>query len=74
MYLKGNNDKYDIWFRDIIDEPELIDGRTWTFWQYTNREKLKGYKGPEKYIDMNVYNGSEEEFKTYPRYTGSNNL
>lgn len=68
MYLIGGYENYDIWIRDIIDEPELSGGRKWTFWQYTNREKLDGYKGPEKYIDMNVFNGTEEQFKNYSRY------
>ena len=38
----------------------------WKFWQYTNRETFKGYKGSEKYIDVNVFNGSAQEFSNYP--------
>ena len=34
----------------------------WIFWQYSNRMRLDGYDGEEKYIDMNVFYGSEEEF------------
>ena len=37
----------------------------WTFWQYSNRHVLSGYSGNERYIDMNVFCGSEEEFDKY---------
>ncbi len=37
----------------------------WTFWQYTNRGRLSGYNGKEKYIDLNVFYGNEEEFENY---------
>ena len=39
----------------------------WKFWQYTNREVLNGYSGDEKYIDVNVFNGSAKEFFNYQR-------
>ena len=68
MYLSGDYENYDIWIRDVISKPKLSNDCVWTFWQYTNREKLDGYKGPEKFIDMNVFNGTEEDFKNYPRY------
>lgn len=67
-YLKGAYERYDIWIRDVIFEPELSDGRQWTFWQYTNRETLDGYKGEERYIDVNVFKGTAAEFDEYPRY------
>lgn len=38
------------------------DDVNWTLWQYSNRHHLKGYKGTERYIDMNVFNGSADEF------------
>ncbi len=34
-------------------------------WQYTNRGRLNGYNGKEKYIDLNVFYGNEEEFENY---------
>lgn len=67
-YLKGAYEQYDIWIRDVIFEPELSDGRLWTFWQYTNRETLDGYKGEERYIDVNVFKGTTADFDGYPRY------
>lgn len=58
-------ESYDIWIRDVFAKPKLCGGRKWTFWQYTNRERLKGYDGKEKYIDMNVFYGTKEEFDNY---------
>ena len=65
LYLADSCTEYDIWIRNVISTPRMSDGREWTFWQYTNRERLDGYKGEEKFIDMNVFNGSEEEFRAY---------
>ena len=49
----------------MVSQPSLSDGREWTFWQYTNRERLEGYQGEERFIDMNVFRGSEEDFAAY---------
>ena len=65
LYIAGRYDSYDIWIRNVITSPTLSDGRAWTFWQYTNRETLDGYKGKEKFIDMNVFYGSKEDFSHY---------
>jgi lysozyme len=65
LYLAEDYEKYDIWIRNVITKPELTDHRRWTFWQYTNREKLSGYHGKEKYIDMNVFNGNVQVFHEY---------
>lgn len=64
-YIAGNFDDCDIWIRNVITKPHISDGRQWTFWQYTNRGRLHGYSGEEKYIDINVYRGTEEEFQLY---------
>lgn len=68
LYLDGDYKDYDIWIRNVITRPKLSDGREWTFWQYTNREILDGYVGKEKFIDVNVFFGTREEFENYPRY------
>ena len=67
LYLSGDDDygKYDIWIRNVITKPRLPDGRDWTFRQYTDRDRLDGYNGEEKYIDRNVFNGSAEDFEKY---------
>ena len=65
LYIAGSFSDCDIWIRDVISKPKLSDNRKWTFWQYTNRERLEGYNGDEKYIDMNVFYGTNEEFDNY---------
>lgn len=65
LYVAGAYEEYDIWIRNVITGPSLADNREWTFWQYTNRERLKGYEGKEQYIDLNVFNGTLEEFAAY---------
>lgn len=65
MYLYNKYEDNPIWIRNIIQPPSFPedDSRRWSFWQYSNRQKLEGYSGGEKFIDMNVFNGSEQEFK-----------
>ncbi|RKM54347.1 glycoside hydrolase family 25 [Butyrivibrio sp. X503] len=49
-----------LWYRSVyMKVPKDVD---WTFWQYSNRHVLRGYKGKERYIDMNIFNGTKEEF------------
>ena len=58
--VQGNFDDCELWYRSVYSSiPQNID---WTFWQYSNRHHLKGYTGSERYIDMNVFNGSADEF------------
>ena len=66
LYLANAFEECDIWIRNVIGKPTLSDGREWTFWQYANRGRLKGYTGREPYIDLNVWRGSAEEFAAYP--------
>ncbi len=65
LLIRGDFAGYDIWIRDIFREPSLSDGREWTFWQYTNRGRFNGYEGEERYIDINVFSGSKDEFDSY---------
>ncbi len=66
MYIAGSYQDCDIWIRDVFGEPKLSDGRSWTFWQYSDKNRLNGYDGDEKFIDMNVFYGSRQEFDIYP--------
>lgn len=50
-----------IWIRSVWLPPTLPDGRAWTIWQYSPRDRLAGYSGPERYIDMNASALSREE-------------
>ncbi len=65
VFIKGHYEGYDIWFRNVITDSGPSDGRKMTFWQYTNRERLDGYEGDEKFIDMNVFCGSVKDFAEY---------
>ncbi|HDR7277096.1 TPA: GH25 family lysozyme [Bacillus paranthracis] len=65
LYIKNAYLQCDIWIRSVFTKPSLSDERKWTFWQYTNRGRLNGYNGKEKYIDLNVFYGNEEEFENY---------
>ena len=67
LYLSNDYEEYDIWIRNVISKPKLSDNRSWTFWQFTNRDRLNGYNGKEKYIDVNVFHGSREEYDAYLR-------
>lgn len=67
MFISGGYKDNPIWIRNVIQPPSFPedDDREWTFWQYSNKGRLKGYSGDEKFIDMNVFNGSMENFKTF---------
>lgn len=58
-YVRENFSDYPLWIRNVFCEPQFI---SWKFWQYSDKGELYGFTGEEKYIDLNVYNGSEEEF------------
>lgn len=62
LYIEDGYSENPVWIRNVYFKPKLGDGREWTFWQYSDREVLKGYDGTEKYIDMNVFRGDREEF------------
>lgn len=60
-FIKGEFEEYPLWIRNVYYPPVFIK---WTFWQYTDRAVLDGYKGTEKYIDRNVFVGSQEELES----------
>lgn len=54
----------DLWIRSVYSAVRSdID---WTFWQYSDRHMLQGYSGKERFIDMNVFFGTVDEFMSYP--------
>lgn len=63
LYIQGGYDEHLIWARSMVGQPQLDDGRAWDFWQYSNRGRLDGYDGDERFIDLNVYNGSRQELE-----------
>lgn len=58
-YIRENFSDYPLWIRNVWCEPDFMD---WKFWQFSDKGLLSGFTGEEKYIDLNVYNGSEQEF------------
>ena len=59
---------------DLSTTPEnnniipLRNWNTWTFWQYADKSTLEGVtsdNGELTDVDMNVYNGTEAEFKNH---------
>lgn len=67
LYIADCYNDYDIWIRNVLSQPSLSANHRWTFWQYTDREKLDGYNGKEKYIDMNVFFGTQYDFDMYAK-------
>lgn len=63
LYIKNQFEDYPLWIRDIWNRPEK--SLDWTFWQYTNRGRLKGFSGDEPYIDLNVFAGTLEEWEQW---------
>ena len=63
-YVRKICGEYPLWIRCKQTEPEFAD---WTFWQYDDHGELEGCYGDEKYIDFNVYCGSEEDFAEYTK-------
>ncbi len=61
-YIKQEFDDYMLWIRNVYYSPNIDMKGKWKFWQYTDKAALNGYSGDEKYIDRNVFNGTEAEF------------
>jgi len=61
-FLYGEDLGYPIWIRDIYTKPRLEDGSGWSFWQYAHKGRLYGIDG---FVDLNVFNGSAEEFENF---------
>ena len=55
-YLREDFNEYPVWVRNVYFPVYLEFGGDWTIWQYKDRGELEGYKGDEKYIDLDVLN------------------
>lgn len=62
-YIRDSFKKYPLWLRNVYYPVTIDAGNRWSFWQYSDTECLEGYKGDEKYIDMNVFQASKEELQ-----------
>ncbi|MBR2304477.1 MAG: glycosyl hydrolase family 25 [Ruminococcus sp.] len=54
---------YSTWTRQVYVPFAKAD--SWDIWQYSDTAELDGYNGDEKCIDMNVFNGTKEQFDKY---------
>ena len=63
LYIEGNFGDCGLWIRNVYTAPAA--DTPWDFWQYSGKGKLSGYSGEEKYIDLNVFRGSREEFEHF---------
>jgi lysozyme len=69
-YLSGQFKDDPIWVAHYRDDyhtfvPQLSDGKTWTFWQYSESGQLPGYSGGSASIDLDVFNGTREEWNQF---------
>ncbi len=55
-FIEGRFEQYPIW---LCSFSRIKKDVTWTFWQYTHRGYAEGVKGR---VDMNVFNGSREDW------------
>jgi len=64
-YIQEEFGQYPLWIRNVYYSPDLDMKGKWQFWQYTDRAVLEGYCGTEKYIDLNVFVGTEDVWKEF---------
>ncbi len=65
LYVQDGYSDYPLWIRNVFTAPSLAEGQRWTFWQYADRGRLQGYEGLERFIDMNIFDGSVEDFAAF---------
>ncbi|MBP0971766.1 MAG: glycoside hydrolase family 25 [Oscillospiraceae bacterium] len=71
-YLADTDLDYTLWIRSIYTEPSNSYVPDWTFWQYNPRGMLDGYTGGEVLIDLNIFRGTEADFRKFAEsQTGS---
>jgi len=61
-FIKGQFLENPIWICSFNQNRILPDNRKWLFWQHAHNGKLEGIKG---FVDLNTFNGDEEEWKNY---------
>ena len=62
IVLAGKFPDVPLWVREYHGLPDLKDQPHWSFWQHTNQGKIKGI---ETTVDLNVFNGTEEEWQAF---------
>ena len=67
-YLKDAGLEYTLWIRSIFTPPSHDLTPAWTFWQYNPRGMLDGYSGGDVLIDLNIFRGTPEDFRSFAGY------
>lgn len=74
LYLRDKYERYPLWIRSVFFAPHSFAARIfkvyfskerWIFWQYNPQAILKGYRGGERYIDLNVFNGNKKRLEEW---------
>ena len=50
-----------LWYRAVVVTPHLDGFDNWTFWQFTERARVKGIAG---FVDMDVFEGRKDDLLT----------
>ena len=53
-YIMGYFDEYPRWIRSVYYPASFEAGVSWVIWQYCDTGELDGYKGGERFIDLDV--------------------
>ncbi len=61
-YIADRYEDYPIWISDPDIPESLPDGKVWTICQYSFRGHSDNVASGEKYVDLNVFNGSSWDF------------
>ncbi|OTG72810.1 lysozyme [Acinetobacter sp. ANC 4169] len=62
IILAGEFVKTPLWVREYKGKPDLKGNPKWLFWQHTNQGTIKGIT---KAVDLNVFNGDEEDWTRF---------
>ena len=62
IILIGEFKETPIWIREYKEQPNLKDGRKWTFWQHNNQGKISGIEKP---VDLNVFYADAQAWQQF---------
>ncbi len=62
IVLVDKSKKTPLWIREYQGQPELKGNPKWTFWQHTSQGQIKGIP---TLVDLNVFQGSEQDWISF---------
>ena len=62
IVLAGEFKQTPLWVREYQGQPELKGNPKWTFWQHTSQGQIKGIP---TLVDLNVFQGSEQDWISF---------